>query len=79
MPPAFRFELCVCVCGPIFQVRLNFSTDDRGTKDDRGEEEEGEGGGYRKSVKKTKNKKAKKTKRQKTKKRDKKTIREHLI
>ena len=29
------------VCGPIFQVRLNFSADDRGTKDDRGEEEEG--------------------------------------
>ena len=43
MPPDFGIGLCVWVCGPIFEVRLNFSADDRGTKDDRGEEEEEEG------------------------------------
>ena len=44
-------DLVVCVggWGPIFQVRLNFSTDDRGTKDDRGEQEGGEGAGIEKS------------------------------
>ena len=41
MPPDFGIGLCVWVCGPIFQVRLNFSADDRGTKDYREEEEEG--------------------------------------
>ena len=41
MPADFGIGLCVWVCGPIFQVRLNFSADDRGTKDYREEEEEG--------------------------------------
>ena len=33
MPPDFTIELCVWDgLGAIFQVRLNFSADDRGTK-----------------------------------------------